>query len=442
MSMASILGANIYTDIFFIAFKIPNLFRTIFAEGAFSQTFIPGFSASSHKSLFAVATFSRIMLLVILMTCFVFLFQGAFAYLFGLGYDETTREMAKPLIAINFLYLDCIFIVTFLAAMLQYRKHFATTAFSTALLNISMIIALIIAKDFEKSTIVYYLSWSVVAGGLLQAFTHYLAARHFGVWRMLRVGFLAPKERFIKVKDDVKRFNRSFIPSVLGSSTSQISAFIDTLLGTFLSAGSISYLYYANRILQLPLALFAIATATALFPMVAKAINNNRHDEALILLKKSFWVLAFLLATSALGGIILAEPIMKLLFERGAFNHQDTVHSAIVLQMYMIGLIPFGLAKIFNLWLYSRHEQMKAAKISAIALGCNALFSLALFYPLGASGLALAGSLTGVILFILTIRLFGVETFWSIIYDKKLIALITILCIEALLLVMIRPWLS
>ncbi|MEF3191530.1 MAG: murein biosynthesis integral membrane protein MurJ [Campylobacterales bacterium] len=440
MTMASILGANIWSDIFFVAFKFPNLFRSLFAEGAFSQAFIPSYAASRHKSLFSAWTLSRLLMIILFLSLIITLFAREAAYLLAWGFSPENLDRAAPLIAINFYYLDLIFVMTFLAALLQYRRHFATTAFSTALLNLSMIAALFLAHAQEAQTVVWYLSWGVLAGGVLQVAVHLWAAKKRGIVRLLCVGF-ARLWRGEKASEDSRRFIRGFLPSMIGSSTQQLSAFIDTILGTFLVAGSISWLYYANRIFQLPLALFAIATATALFPMVARAIANNDEAQALQLMAKSFWLLLLLLSLAALGGIILSQEIIWLLFERGAFDRTDTLETAFAMQMYLLGLIPFGLAKIFNLWLYAHHRQAEAAKISALALGGNILLSLLLFKPLGAGGLALAGSLTGVVLLTMTTRLFGWGRLASLLLDRRALWLIAALIGEALLLYPLHLWL-
>lgn len=206
---------------------------------------------------------------------------------------------------------------------------------------------------------------------------------------------------------------------MLGSSTAQIASFIDTILASFLASGAISYLYYANRIFQLPLAIFAIAISTALFPMVAKAIKANEHQKALIAMKKAFWFLLFMLLFCAVGGIVLREQIIWLLYEHGKFSRADTLECAMVFAGYMVGLVPFGCARIFSLYLYSRSQQALAAKISAISLLVGVVFSLVLMQFLGAFGLALAGSLSGFVLFALTIRAFGFGEFWAIICARN-----------------------
>jgi putative peptidoglycan lipid II flippase len=407
MAMASILGANIYSDIFFVAFKIPNLFRTVFAEGAFTQAFIPAFSRSKKKVRFTTIIFSQLLFVLILLSLLVTLFSYAITSIIAVGFDEKAIDIASPLVAINFYYLPLIFCVTFLGAILQYKHHFSTTAYSTALLNLAMIISLYLAQGLHESEIVYYLSFGVLAGGILQVVTHLVSAKNKKVTK-----FFLFKQKIIFAKSEVTNsFYKTFLPAILGSSTAHIAAFIDTMLASFLTAGSISYLYYANRIFQLPLALFAIATSVALFPAIAKAIKNCDENLALDLLKKSFWSLLIILFLSALIGIVFNNEIIKLLFERGAFNENDTRNTAIVLAMYLIGLLPFGLAKIFSLWLYSHQKQIITAKISAKSLVFNIAFSLVLIAPFGAAGLAFSSTMTGFVLFFLTIKEFGFSLF-------------------------------
>jgi putative peptidoglycan lipid II flippase len=231
-----------------------------------------------------------------------------------------------------------------------------------------------------------------------------------------------------------REFSRLFVPSVWGNSMPQISSFIDTILASFLISGSISYLFFANRIFQLPLALIAIAASVALFPSITKAIHRGDEREAYHQLNRVFWILLALLGVATLGGIILAEPIIWLLFERGAFTPEMTSDTAKVLGMYMLGLIPYGLAKLFALFLYAKKEHTKAAKIATITLLINVVVSFTLMKLMGASGLALSGSIGGVIFFILTIRGVGVDKFVHIIKSKKLIYLIIGLIFSAFLL--------
>ncbi len=400
---ASILGANIYSDIFFIAFKLPNLFRSVFADGAFTQAFIPSYAKAKHKIRFSSIIFLQLFGFLIILSLIVSMFSHIVAKAFAIGFTQETIDLAAPLFAINFYYLPIIFTVTFMAALLQYKHHFATSAYSTALLNLGMIGALLISKDMDKYDITFYLSYGVIIGGLLQVALHLYSIKKANLCKI----FHFKKHK----KKEENKFYKNFFSATLGSSTLHLSAFIDTWLASFLISGSISYLYYANRVFQLPLAIFAIATSIALFPMIAKAIKNKDENRALHLMKKSSVILFGVLSLSMLIGIAFNELIVKLLFERGAFNSVDTANTALILTMYLIGLLPFGLAKIFSLWLYANEQQFLSAKISMKSLAWNIIFSLILIKPYGAAGLAFASTLSGFILFFLTIKAFGFDKF-------------------------------
>ena len=227
-----------------------------------------------------------------------------------------------------------------------------------------------------------------------------------------------------------------------GNSTAQVSAFLDTFLASFLMTGSISYLYYANRIFQLPLALFAIATSIALFPRVARYIKNKNETKAKEFMRKAFWFLAFLLSASAIGGLVLSKEITWLLFERGAFSAEDTQNTTLVLQMYMIGLLPFGLQKLFVLWLYAKEMQMKAAKIATYSLVTYIVIALSLISPMGVSGLALASTVGGFVSFTLTIRVFGVKNFLDILRSKYSLYLVVGTIIFTILLLIFKDFIS
>ncbi|MDF1875845.1 murein biosynthesis integral membrane protein MurJ [Sulfurimonas sp. SAG-AH-194-I05] len=421
---ASALGANIYSDIFFIAFKLPNLFRRIFAEGAFTQVFIPAFAKSKSKGVFSANIFIVFLSIIFLITLLVTVLPSLATQAMAVGFDAKTIEIAAPFVAINFWYLPLIFAVTFLSTMLQYKHHFATSAFSTALLNVSLILSLYFSQDKSQIEIVYYLSWGVVIGGVLQLLVHMLAIYKYGLSRILIGGFKHLRVKSTIIKKETKAFRKQFFPAMWGNSTAQVSAFLDTFLASFLITGSISYLYYANRIFQLPLALFAIATAVALFPRIARYIKNKDEKQAKEFMKKAFWFLAFLLTASTIGGIILAQEITWLLFERGAFSATDTSNTTAVLQMYMIGLIPFGLQKLFVLWLYAKEMQMQAATIATYSLATYIVIALSLISPMGVSGLALASTVGGFVSFFLTIKSFGMHNFLEILYSKNTLYLV------------------
>ncbi len=414
---AATLGASVWSDVFFVAFKLPNLFRRLFGEGAFTQAFLPNFVKSKKKGLFFAEILFKFAAFMLALSGLVMIFAPFVARLLAAGFDEATLALAVPLVRINFWYLFLIFIVTLFAAVLQYKNHFATTAFSTALLNISMICALGIANlvGASESAATYFLSYGVVIGGALQVGVHILAFYKLGLAPLFKFG----SAKFLRgSRSDTKGFWANFFQGVVGSSATQLGDFLTTIIASFLSVGAISYLYYANRIFQLPLALFAIALSTAIFPKISKQIKAGDEIKARQMLEKSFHLLFFLLLFSTLGAVFLAREIIWLLFERGAFSRENTEMAANVLQMAMIGLLPFGLYKLFSLWLYANFKQKIAAKISIYSLFVNLALCLALF-RFGAPGLALAGSLQGAFLFGCVIFIFGFKEFLAIIANKK-----------------------
>ena len=362
-----------------------------------------------HFALLASIIFLQLFGFLIILSLLVSMFSHIVAKAFAIGFTKETIDLAAPLFAINFFYLPIIFTVTFMAALLQYKHHFATSAYSTALLNLGMIAALLISKNMDKYEITFYLSYGVIAGGILQILAHLYSIKSKNLCKIFHF------KKHEKKEDN--KFYKNFFSATLGSSTLHLSAFIDTWLASFLISGSISYLYYANRVFQLPLAIFAIATSIALFPMIARAIKNKDENRALSLMKKSSMILFVVLSISMLIGIIFNDFIVKTLFERGAFTSEDSANTALILTMYLLGLLPFGLAKIFSLWLYANEQQFLSAKISMKSLAWNIVFSLILIKPYGAAGLAFASTLSGFILFYLTIKAFGFQKF--IIMFKK-----------------------
>ena len=421
MLSASVLGANIYSDIFFVAFKFPNLFRRIFAEGAFTQSFLPSFTKTKHKPSFAYKIFKYFVGIILILSLIVTFFSHQITDILAYGFNNYEKNLAAPLIAINFWYLDLIFIVTFLASLLQYKRHFATTAFSTALLNISLILAMVLSMHKTKSEIIFYMSIGVIVGGIAQVIAHLRAAKKYKILKLLYIGSKSKKEA------DISTFKKHFLPSVFGNSTAHISAFLDTWLATFLASGSISYLYYANRLFQLPFALFAIATSTVLFPHITKALSQNKIKEASNHMKKAFWYLFYLLIVAFIFTLFNSKEIVWLLFQRGAFTNKDTIMTSYVLIMYMTGLIPFGLNKLFSSYLYATHRHLKAAKFSAVSLGVNIIFSLILIFPMKVLGLALASSIGGIVLFYLTLKEFGFKEFLAFFEKKYLFYLIFVI---------------
>lgn len=424
--MASIIGAGALSDMFFVAFKLPNLFRRIFGEGAFSQAFLPSFFGARYRGGFALLCLLFFALVLVFLSLLVWIFAPFITKALAFGFEPEKIAQTAPLVAINFWYLLLVFIITLFGALLQYKRNFSAWAYSPALLNIAMICALLYAKNSEDYQKVVILSYGVLLGGLLQILLHIYPLVRLGFFRLLCVGFFELKFKSKEICLHFKAFLAQFLPALLGSSTAQIASFLDTLLASFLASGAISYLYYANRIFQLPLAVFAIATSTALFPLVARQIAAKNEEGALKAMKKAFWFLLALLGSCAIGGALLGREIMWLLFERGAFSRADSIESALVFSGYLLGLLPFGLARIFSLWFYSHKLQAKAAKISAFSLLFGVACGAVLMQIYGAFGLALGSSLGGFALFFISIYFFGFARFLEIIKSLKFALLIAL----------------
>jgi len=437
--MASVLGANYWSDIFFLANRLPNLFRNIFAEGAFTQAFMPSFVASTNKGVFSTAIFLRFSLFIIFGSLVVTFAPEYITKLLAMGWDTKRITDTAPLTAINFWYLYLIFIVTFIATLLQYKEHFVTTAMSTVLLNLAMIIALLLYMKSDPKIIAYALSISVLVGGMLQVLVHLIALYKLHLSKLLIGGWRYRKEK--EISKEKKKFTSLFIPAVWGGSSMQINSFIGTIIASFLVTGSVSYLAYAQRLFQLPLALFAIATATALFPSISKALKNKNETIAYQHLDNGFWLLTYTLGAATLGGVLLSEPIIWLLFERGAFDSEKTVKTAHVLSMFMLGLLPLGLTKLFSLFLYASYRQGKAAKIATISVIINIIASLLLMKPLGAMGIALAGSIGGWILFIFTVKEVGFDKFTAIVKSKKSLYFVVAMIGFSIIIYFVNMWL-
>lgn len=497
---AAVLGTSIYSDIFFIAFKFPNMFRRVVSEGAFVQSFLPFFLSAKKKGAFSVSIFWIFLFFILILSILVMWFAPFITKILALGYDEERINLAMPLVRIHFWYLILIFIVTYLSTLLQYKNIFWVNAYNTALLNIAMIVAML-PYQFQTSLTekelfeaVYILSYAVLIGGVCQILIHFYPLYTAGLWKLQYIGMLSLKkwyrdsnmtisfrgirfgskdsiachversktshiesnstlntannldskqnQRFytkakhnvLRLIADIKAFFKAFFPAMLGASTAQIIAIIDSSLITLLpnSDGGVSTLNFANRIFQLPLAIFAIAISSALFPTIAKAIERKDEKTALANLKTAFWFLLITLSICTLGGIMLSNEIVWLLFERKNFVREDTLQVAWAFIGYMAGLLAFGLTRIFSLWLYAKKQQAKAAKYSVIALAVGTLlsgififfmryFSITdgILWELRYFIVALAGSIGGVVLFVFNIKAFGIHNFLAIISHKK-----------------------
>ncbi|HED6851806.1 TPA: murein biosynthesis integral membrane protein MurJ [Campylobacter coli] len=439
--IALFLGAGIYSDIFFVALKMPAFFRRIFAEGAFGQSFLPNFVKAKKKGAFCVSVMYQFSVIVFLFCLLVSFFSSFFTKLFAFGFSSDTIALASPLVAINFWYLFFIFLVTFLGAILNYRQKFFITSFSAALFNLSIVIAaFFVDKDAPQDTL-YYFSYATVLSGVAQLILHLMVLRKNPVIRSMALSV-----KFRRAKAKLEGFYSNFFHGVLGSSATQISSLLDTTIASFLMTGSISYLYYANRVFQLPLALFAIALTQVSFPKILKHLKSDQENLALSFMQRALAVLSVLLIVSSIVGSVFALEISKLLFERGNFTHEDSIITAYVLIAYLVGLLPFGLQKLFSLWLYAKFKQKTAAFIAFKALLISALCSVLFIFlikdeSLKVIAVALSSSLSAFYLLVANIKEFGFKNFFALISFKFCFLMIIGLVVFTILLYGIKPYL-
>jgi putative peptidoglycan lipid II flippase len=385
--LAAILGAGPVADAFFVAFRLPNHFRAIFAEGAFNAAFVPAFAhvygqrGEGPARLFADRIFSLLLVsqLVLLLLAWVFTPQAMSLLAPGFTDDPEQRRLAIELTRITFPYLLLITLVTLYGGMLNVMQRFASAAAASILLNISMMMTLSLAAFFPGAG--HAAAWGVLISGFLQYFL--LAgdlARHGGLPRF------AP----LKLDADVRAFFRALGPATVGSMGTQVALFADTIIATFLPAGALSALYYADRLNQLPIGVIGIAIGTVLLPEMSRRLTAGDHDGAKASQQRAFeFTLLFALPFVA-AFLTVPEIITRAMFARGAFSRADAAAAGATLAAYAVGLIPFVLIRSAVATFYARKDTATPVKAALIGVAVNVALKIALVGSLAQVGLALA----------------------------------------------------
>ncbi|BAT71429.1 virulence factor [Thermosulfidibacter takaii ABI70S6] len=390
--IARYFGATPITDAFFVAFRIPNLFRRILGEGALSSAFIPIF-AEEEKRYGKIehvinSAFSSLLIVLALLLILGELFTPQLVALIAPGYLKNPQqlELTVELTKITFPYIFFMGLAILVGAALNYKKDFFYTSFSPCLLNISMITAIILAKNhFQRP--VFALAWGVFWGGILQILFHFLGAKKLKV---------LPNPFYRPFTEPVIKALKLMTPATIGLAIHQINTLVDTVLASFLPKGSISYLYYANRLFQLPLALFGIAIGTVLLPYAAQAVAQGKEQEVIENTKFSIDFVLYITVPAAMGLIIFSFPIIDVLFRRGIFVLEDSYKTALALAMYAIGLPFISTIKIVVSLFHSHMDMKTPVKAAGIGLVINIILNLILMNPLKHAGLALATSLASI----------------------------------------------
>jgi putative peptidoglycan lipid II flippase len=401
MVMAGFFGSGMAADAFFVAFRIPNLLRRLFAEGSLTIAFIPVFTEyltqKSREDAFQVArvvvtllsiVLALVTLLGVLLSPWIVRIQA-----FGFGGAGMKYDLTVLLTRITFPYIFLISLVALFMGILNSLRHFAAPAAAPIFLNIGMIASILwISPHFSQPII--GVAMGVLIGGILQVALQI-------PW-ILRNGIsLLPS--WMPDHPAVKRICLLMLPAIFGSALYQFTQFMGTLLASFLAEGSVSWLYYADRLVQFPLGVFAIAVSTAALPSLSKQVAENDLNEFRDTLGHALRLVFFITIPSMVGLIILRSLIIQVFFQRGAFDANSTQMTAWALLFYSLGLWAFSGIRVMVSAFYALQDTKTPVKVAAVALVANLIFSLLLMGPLKHGGLALALSLASSLQFCLLV---------------------------------------
>jgi putative peptidoglycan lipid II flippase len=390
--VANVLGAGPLADAFFVAFKLPNFLRRLFAEGAFNAGFVPMFArtleAEGPVVAKAFAEQAQAVLVGVLVPL-VLLAIPAMPWLitiFTPGFEppDPRYGAAVELSRITFCYILFISLVALQGGVLNSMNLFGAAAASPIVLNLTMIGALGLSATWLGAP-AYALAWSVAAAGLLQ----FLWLR-FSLYRAgMTLAFRRPR-----ISPEIRRLFALIVPGAIGASAAQISALIDVFFASLLPTGAVSYLYYADRLSQLPLGVIGVAVGTALLPLLARQLRAGDTAGALRSQNRAIELALLLTLPAASALIVLAWPIIHTLFEHGAFGPEDTLKTSWALAAYASGLPAYVLIKALAPGFFAREDTKTPVKVALVCLAANLVFVLTLMWPLAHVGIALATALS------------------------------------------------
>jgi putative peptidoglycan lipid II flippase len=386
--IARAFGAGLATDAFFVAFRLPNLLRRLFAEGAFSQAFVPVLAEQKHRAskeevrslvdrtatLLGIALAATALAGIAIAPIIVYISAPGFAS------DPAKFDLTVTMLRITFPYIAFISLVAFAAGVLNTWNRFSVPAITPALLNVAFIVgALFFAERFDPPVVV--LAWAVFAGGVLQ-----LA---FQVPFLARLGML-PRWRLDWSHPGVRRILKLMAPAAFGVSISQISLLINTIFASFLVTGSVSWLYYADRLMEFPSGMLGVALGTILLPSLSKYHADSDHAGYARLLDWGLRVTVLLAVPAAVALAVLALPLIAALFHYGRFSEEDAWMTRQALVAYSVGLVGIIMVKILAPGFYARQNILTPVKIGIVTLLATQAMNLAFIGPLKHAGLALA----------------------------------------------------
>ena len=389
--IARYFGASMGADAFFVAFKIPNFFRRLFAEGAFSQAFVPVLAEAKEKRghdavkhLVNAISF-RLGGILLLITAFGVFGSSLWMMVFAPGFmDEPEKfALASDMLAITFPYLLLISLVAFSSAIMNTYNQFAVPAFTPVFLNLVLITFAIWVAPLMDVPIMA-LAWGVLAAGVVQLLFHL---------PFLYKLDLLPKPT-TKSDEGVGEVKRLMLPALFGVSVAQINLLVDTILASFLVTGSVSWLYYSDRLMEFPLGVFGVALATVVLPGLSKKAANENWQGFQQDIDSALRLVLIIGLPATLGLLILAEPLITTLFFYGAFTAHDATMSSMSLMAYSFGLLGFILVKILAPAFYARKDMKTPVKVAVVALLTNIVLNLILIGPFAHVGLAAATTIS------------------------------------------------
>ncbi|HNP01521.1 MAG TPA: murein biosynthesis integral membrane protein MurJ, partial [Agitococcus sp.] len=378
MVLMNAFGADKMMDAFLVAFKIPNFLRRLFAEGAFAQAFVPVLSEyKSQKGDEAVKDLvskvaGSLSLILFVVTIIAIVGAPLIMWVFAPGFsgDAEKFNLAADMLQITFPYLLLISLTAFAGGILNSYGAFALSSFTPVLLNLVMIAsALFLAPQFDIP--IMALAWGVLLAGVAQLAIQIPALYNIGMLPRFKVAF---------ADEGVKKIFTLMLPAMFGVSVSQINLLLDTILASFLVSGSVSWLYTAERLTELPLGLIGIAVATVILPSLSAKHAEKSEAEFKAMLDWALRVIVLVGVPSSLAMLILAEPMIAALFHHGKFSANDVAMSAAALQALSGGILAFMLIKVFAPGYYSRQDTKTPVKIGIIAMISNMVFNLMLVW--------------------------------------------------------------
>jgi putative peptidoglycan lipid II flippase len=386
--LAAILGAGPVADAFFVAFRLPNHFRAIFAEGAFSAAFVPAYAHARGQGeetarLFAARVFTMLLIaqLVLLLAAWLFMPRLIALLAPGIADDPARGELAITLTRITFPYLLLVTLVTLYGGMLNVLQRFASAAAAPIFLNLSMMAALALVAFFPTAG--HAAAWGVLIAGVLECLLLAADARKHGI---------LPGLARLRLDEEIAKFFRALGPATLGSMGTQVALFADTIIASFLAVGALSALYYADRLNQLPIGVIGIAVGTVLLPEMSKRLAEGDGEGAAAAQKRAFAFTLLLSIPFVATFLTVPNEIMRAMFTRGAFTSANAAAAGATLAAYAIGLVPFVLIRGAVAPFYARQDTATPMKAALIGIAVNVALKLALAGPLAQIGLALATS--------------------------------------------------